>query len=118
MTASSDRMKQPCILLLHANGMCRDTWQPCVEELKSLLPAARIEYWDLLGHGKTSTTEMPLPPTPEEFYATDWDLMAIDVMDRPPCPPSSILSGACLNPGPRWKDPRHASRRPDLRCGA
>ena len=23
--------------------MCRDTWQPCVEELKSLLPAARIE---------------------------------------------------------------------------
>lgn len=67
---------------MHANGLCRDTWNPCVEQLQSLMPTARIEYWDLLGHGNTSTADLPLPVAPEEYYQLDQDFLAIDVIDR------------------------------------
>jgi len=46
------------------------------------MPTARIEYWDLLGHGNTSTADLPLPVAPEEYYQLDQDFLAIDVIDR------------------------------------
>lgn len=71
-------MKQPCILLLHANGLCRDTWDPCVKELAVLVPDARIEHWDLLGHGMSATGGMPI----RSDRTTDWDMFGVDLIDR------------------------------------
>ena len=85
----------PCFVLLHANGMCKETLNP-VSRLLRKKTGARVVSFDLLGHGKEPTMELPLPER-KEWNKLSWEVMATDIVDR--CLLFLLCVGLNVNPG-------------------
>ena len=80
----------PSLLLVHATGFCKETWEPFVAELRSAGSGAPVAAFDQRSHGSSGPA-----PHPIDWWDRGRDVLAvIDALDDPPRVAAGHSSGA------------------------